>query len=63
MFVNSESVSNFKHKNGLCLAQRKGGRETLVQWSNGDQRWYESNDLQGKIILVQPESDGVDYSA
>jgi hypothetical protein len=54
MFVNSESTSNFKHKNGMCLAQRRAGNETLVQWQNGDQRWYETADLQGKIILVDP---------
>lgn len=54
MFVNSDSVSNYRHKNGLCIAQRKGGNETLVQWSNGDQRWYPTNDLQGTIVLVDP---------
>lgn len=54
MFVNSDSISNYRHKNGLCIAQRKGGNETLVQWSNGDQRWYPTNDLQGKIVLVDP---------
>ena len=54
MFVNSDSTSNYRHKNGLCIAQRKGGHETLVQWSNGDQRWYDTNDLQGKIVLVDP---------
>ena len=52
MFVNSESVSNYKHKNGICIAQRRAGNETLVQWSNGDQRWYPTDDLQGKIVLV-----------
>lgn len=60
MFVNSEATSNYKHKNGLCIAQRKGGNETLVQWSNGDQRWYATNDLQGKIILVDPNHGGQD---
>ena len=57
MFVNSDSVSNYRHKNGLCIAQRKGGHETLVQWSNGDQRWYPTNDLQGKIVLVDPSRE------
>lgn len=57
MFVNSEATSNFKHKNGMCLAQRRAGNETLVQWQNGDQRWYETTDLQGKIILVDPNHD------
>lgn len=60
MFVNSEATSNYKHKNGLCIAQRRGGNETLVQWSNGDQRWYATNDLQGKIILVDPNHGGQD---
>ena len=60
MFVNSEATSNYKHKNGLCIAQRKGGNETLVQWQNGDQRWYATNDLQGKIILVDPNHGGQD---
>ena len=60
MFVNSEATSNYKHKNGLCIAQRRGGNETLVQWSNGDQRWYSTNDLQGKIILVDPNHGGQD---
>lgn len=55
MFVQSETTSNYKHKNGLCIAQRRGGHETLVQWANGDQRWYETHDLQGKVILVDPE--------
>ena len=54
MFVNSDSTSNYRHKNGLCSAQRKAGNETLVQWSNGDERWYDTNDLQGKIVLVDP---------
>lgn len=54
MFVNSNSTSDFRHKNGLCIAQRRAGKETLVQWSNGDQRWCETEDLQGKVILVDP---------
>ena len=54
MFVNSNSSSDYRHKNGLCLAQRRAGKETLVQWQNGDQRWYDTNDLDGKVILVDP---------
>lgn len=57
MFVNSDSTSNYRHKNGICIAQRKGGNETLVQWSNGDQRWYHTNELQGKIVLVDPSRE------
>ena len=54
MFVNSNSSSDYRHKNGLCLAQRRAGKETLVQWQNGDQRWYDTSDLDGKVILVDP---------
>ena len=54
MFVNSDTTSNYKHRNGICIAQRRAVNETLVQWSNGDQRWYSTNDLQGKIVLVDP---------
>lgn len=54
MFVNSNSSSDYRHKNGLCLAQRRAGKETLVQWQNGDQRWYDTNELDGKVILVDP---------
>ena len=60
MFVNSNTTSDYRHKNGLCIAQRRAGKETLVQWSNGDQRWCETEDLQGSVILVDPnrmESD------
>ena len=60
MFVNTEASSNYKHKNGLCLAQRRAGKETLVQWQNGDQRWYETQDLQGDVILVNPNQVGHD---
>lgn len=61
MFVNSDSTSNYRHKNGLCIAQRKGGKETLVQWQNGDQRWYPTDDLQGKVMLVDP-SHGANHN-
>ena len=54
MFVQSQSTSNYEHKNGLCLAQRRGGKDTLVQWANGDQRWYDTNQLEGKVVLVNP---------
>ncbi len=58
MFVQSQATSNYRHKDGLCLAQRRAGDETLVQWSNGDQRWMKSDDLEGKIILVDKTGDG-----
>ena len=58
MFVNSDTASNYKHKNGLCIAQRRAGKDTLVQWENGDQRWYPTDDLQGQIILVNPNQLG-----
>jgi len=55
MFVQSNATTRQEHKNGLCVAQRRGGRETLVQWQNGDQRWCDTNDLDGKVVLVSPE--------
>ena len=58
MIVQSRGVTNSAHKNGLCLAQRRGGRETLVQWQNGDQHWILSRDIEGRIVLV-----GGDYHA
>ncbi len=39
MFVQSSGATHNRHKNGLALAQRRGGKETLVQWENGDQQW------------------------
>ncbi len=59
MFVQSQGTTNQRHKNGICIAQRRGGRETLVQWSNGDQRWEDTLDLQGNIVLVErnPEDE------
>jgi hypothetical protein len=54
MFVNQTSSSDYRHKNGLCIAQRRGGKETLVQWQNGDQRWLHTTDLDGKIVLIDP---------
>ena len=56
MFVQSKVTSNFKHKNGLCIQSRRGGNETLVQWENGDQRWERTNDLDGKVVLVNPNN-------
>ena len=36
MFIQSKAATSNKHKNGLAIEQRLGGRETLIQWSNGD---------------------------
>ena len=63
MFVNSNSSSDYRHKNGLCLAQRRAGEETLVQWQNGDQRWYNTNELDGKVVLVDPGQLRGDHDA
>jgi len=60
MFVNQSSSSDYRHKNGLCIAQRRGGNETLVQWQNGDQRWLDTSDLQGDVRLVNPNQIGGD---
>ncbi len=56
MFVQSSGATHNRHKNGLALAQRRGGKETLVQWENGDQQWCHTQDLQGNIVLMgRPE--------
>ena len=60
MFVNSNSTTRQEHKNGLCIAQRRGGNETLVQWQNGDQRWVITRDLEGDVRLVNPNQIGGD---
>ncbi len=57
MFVQSKATSHFDHKDGLCIEQRRAGKETLVQWSNGDQRWYHTSDLDGTVVLVKKEHD------
>ena len=52
MFLQSNETTRIKHKNGLALTQRRAGKETLVQWSNGDQRWCQTDTLEGKIVLM-----------
>ncbi len=57
MFVQSKAATFAKHKNGLAIEQRRGGKETLVQWANGDQRWVQTNDLQGSIQILARMED------
>jgi len=52
MFVQSKSTTHAREKNGMAMKQRRGGRETLVQWENGRQRWVDTIDLQGDIKLI-----------
>lgn len=62
MFVQSKATTFAKEKNGLALRQRRGERETLVQWENGDQRWVETSDLVGEIRLIDNDNaGGYDY--
>lgn len=62
MFVQSKATTFAKEKNGLALRQRRGEKETLVQWENGDQRWVETSDLVGEIRLVaQNDTEGYDH--
>ncbi len=64
MFVQSKAVTDPRHKDGLALQQRRGGRDTLIQWSNGDRHWCLTNDLEyfgETITLVHQDTDG-DYS-
>jgi len=59
MFVQSKDTTRVVHKNGVALRQRRGDRETLVQWQNGDQRWDNTDSLQGEIRLLDRE--GLSY--
>ena len=56
MFIQSKAAQSNAHKDGLCIAQRRGGRETLVQWSNGDQQWCPTSDLVGRVVLLGDSS-------
>ena len=61
MFIQSKAASTSAHKNGLALEQRRGGRETLIQWANGDQQWCITRDLEfmgNNITLI----GGAEYS-
>jgi len=61
MFIQSKAATTSAHKNGLALEQRRGGRETLIQWPNGDQQWCSTRDLEfvgSDITLI----GGAEYS-
>ena len=55
MFVQSKATTHPKRKDGLCLEQRRGGHETLVQWANGDQQWVQTVDLDSPVVLINKE--------
>jgi hypothetical protein len=59
MFVQSKTTIHPKHKNGLAIRSRRAGKEILIQWSNGDQRWCPSEDIAGSIRFVELETAGV----
>lgn len=71
MFVQSLDTTNPKHVNGLAIEQRKGMKETLVQWSNGDMRWVATGSLAGNVSLIGSNTtrqsfddyNGEDYNA
>lgn len=52
MFVQSVDTTNPKHVNGIAIEQRRGMKETLVQWSNGDVRWVLTGSLAGEVKLI-----------
>ena len=61
MFIQSKAATDNGHKNGLALEQRRGGKETLIQWSNGDQQWCETKDLEyfgSTITLIGGNTNG-----
>jgi|2_EtaG_2_1085320.scaffolds.fasta_scaffold02392_6 hypothetical protein len=57
MFVQSKTTTTHAHKNGLAIEQRRGTKETLVQWENGSQRWESTSDLQGEVVLIGHSND------
>ena len=61
MFVQSKVTTNIKEQNGVAMRQRRGNRETLVQWQNGVQKWVPTEDLQGEIRLVDLEATEQDF--
>tara|TARA_Y100000289_G_scaffold64521_1_gene76539 strand:- start:1973 stop:2158 length:186 start_codon:yes stop_codon:yes gene_type:complete len=61
MFVQSKAETTHEHKNGVAIHQRRNGKETLVQWENGNQRWVETEDLQGTVRLIGSESVHEEY--
>ena len=56
MFVQSKGTTNAKHINGVAIEQRRGHSETLVQWSNGDCRWIDTDELAGTVRLIGSDS-------
>lgn len=62
MFIQSKSSTDYNLKNGLAIKSRLGGKEILVQWSNGRQQWCQAEDIQGAIRFVELEStSSIDY--
>ena len=61
MFVQSKATTSHREKNGMAMRQRRGGRETLVQWENGNQKWVDTSDLQGEIVLIDLDREVNDY--
>ena len=57
MFVQSKATTFAKQRNGIAIKQRRGEKETLVQWENGDQRWVATADLSGAIRLMGDVSE------
>ncbi len=61
MFVQSKASTQFGQKNGVAIRQRRNKKETLVQWSSGENRWILTEDLQGEVKLLEA-SYGVEYN-
>ena len=57
MFVQSKASTRYDQKNGLCVRERKGGKEILIQWPSGRQEWHRREDIEGRIeLLERPKS-------
>ena len=56
MFIQSRTETVFGHSNGLAIRSRLGGKEILVQWQNGRQRWCQANDIVGAVRFIELET-------
>ena len=58
MFIQSRTETAFGHSNGLAIRSRLGGKEILVQWQNGRQRWCQADDIEGAVRFIELETSG-----
>ncbi len=55
-FVQNIETTNGDEKDGVAIQQRLGGRQTLVQWSNGRCRWVNTEKLTGNLYTNEEKA-------